>query len=86
MTRHGKVMIMEAGSRMGRDRKAEHRARMRRAGLRPLELWLPNDLIDRIDKMKSEELTSRDAVIIAVIQDTLHLQRPTKAEEQMMLL
>lgn len=71
---------------MERDRKADQRARMRRAGYRPLELWLPTQLIERIDRLKTEELSSRDAVIMAIIQDTLSEQRPTKAEEQMMLL
>ena len=34
---------------MAQDRKGNHRQRMRDQGLRPLEVWLPEPMIERID-------------------------------------
>ncbi len=36
--------------------------------------------------MKTEDLSSRDAVIMAMIEESLRVERPSKAKEQLMLL
>lgn len=77
---------MRQKSNVVRDRKADQRSRRRSQGLKPLEIWLPKALIARIDEMKTEDLNSRDAVIMAMIEESLRVERPSKAKEQLMLL
>lgn len=71
---------------MDAERKKQERARRRREGFKPVELWLPTSLIEKIDSMKNDEIASRDAVIIAVLQDTLTIARPVKSKDQLVLL
>ncbi|WP_073977797.1 hypothetical protein [Erythrobacter donghaensis] len=77
---------MRQKSNVVRDRKADQRSRRRSQGFKPLEIWLPKALIARIDEMKTEDLSSRDAVIMAMIEESLRVERPSKAKEQLMLL
>jgi metal-responsive CopG/Arc/MetJ family transcriptional regulator len=71
---------------MDAEKKRLQRERRRREGYKPVELWLPTNLIDKIDSMKNDEIASRDAVIMAVLQDTLNIARPVKSKDQLMLL
>ncbi len=71
---------------MDAEKKRLQRERRRREGYKPVELWLPTNLIDKIDSMKNDEIASRDAVIMAVLQDTLTIARPVKSKDQLMLL
>ena len=71
---------------MAQDRKAELRARRRKQGFKPLEVWLPASVIEKLDQMKTEEITSREAVIMALVQDTMDLKRPANAGDQLALL
>ena len=77
---------MRQKSNVVRDRKADQRSRRRSQGFKPLEIWLPKALIARIDEMKTEDLNSRDAVFMAMIEESLRVERPSKAKEQLMLL
>ena len=71
---------------MSRNSKAEQRQRLRKEGLRPVEIWLPSSIIEKLDAMKAVENTSRDAVIMALMQDTPDVPRPTRAGEQLALI
>lgn len=71
---------------MGQDRKADLRKRRRDQGFKPLEVWLHQDIISKLDQLKSEEIPSRDAVIMALIEDTLDLKRPVQSRDQPMLV
>ncbi len=71
---------------MDAEKKRIQRERRRREGYKPVELWLPANLIDKIDSMKNAEIASRDAVIMALLQDTLTIARPVKSKDQLMLL
>lgn len=71
---------------MDAQQKRLQRQRRRAEGYKPLELWLPSDLIDKIDSMKNEQIASRDAVIMALLEDTLTSARPSPSKDQLMLL
>jgi len=43
-------------------------------------------MIAKIDEMKTEDLNSRNAVIMAMIEETLLVGTPGKQKEQLMLL
>lgn len=66
-------------------RKAEQRRRRRAQGMKPLEVWLPEQLIREIDKLKTEETQSREAVIAALIAGTLREARPGRPQGQLAL-
>lgn len=71
---------------MDAQQKRLQRQRRRAEGYKPLELWLPSDLIEKIDSMKNDQIASRDAVIMALLQDTLTNARPSASRDQLMLL
>lgn len=77
---------MHRKSKVMRDRKADQRSRRRSQGFKPLEIWLPKAMIAKIDEMKTEDLNSRNAVIMAMIEETLLVGTPGKQKEQLMLL
>lgn len=66
-------------------RKAEQRRRRRAQGLKPLEVWLPEQLILEIDQLKTEQTHSREAVIAALIAATLQKARPDRPVASMAL-
>lgn len=66
-------------------RKAEQRRRRRAQGLKPLEVWLPEQLILEIDQLKTEQTHSREAVIAALIAATLQKARPGRPVASMAL-
>ena len=43
-------------------------------------------MIAKLDAMKTEEMSSRDAVIMALMEDTLDLKRPVRTRDQLALL
>ena len=53
--------------------------------MKPLEVWLPEQLIREIDKLKTEETQSREAVIAALIAGTLREARPGRPQGQLAL-
>lgn len=69
-----------------RNRKAKQRRRRRRVGLRPLEIWLPAAMIEMIDELKRDDLSSREAVIAAIVATTLSVRSPEPSEGQPMML
>jgi hypothetical protein len=69
-----------------RNRKADQRRRRRKDGLRPLEIWLPAALIEKIDQLKGDDLSSREAVIAAIVATTLSVRSPEPSEGQPMML
>ncbi|MEM6409953.1 MAG: hypothetical protein AAF683_00290 [Pseudomonadota bacterium] len=71
---------------MSQTRKAAQRKRRREEGYKPLEIWLPQDMIAKLDAMKTGEMSSRDAVIMALVEDTLDVQRPVRSGDQPALL
>lgn len=71
---------------MSQNRKAAQRKRLREEGFKPLEVWLPEGMIRKLDEMKTGEMASRDAVIMALVADTLELARPTRSGDQPALL
>ncbi len=68
-----------------RKRKAEQRRRRRRDGLHPLEIWLPSAMIEMIDQLKRDDLSSREAVIAAIVATTLSVRSPEPSEGQPMM-
>ena len=71
---------------MSQTRKERQREKRRNEGYRPLEIWLPQDMIAKLDAMKTGERASRDAVIMALVEDTLDLKRPARTRDQLALL
>jgi metal-responsive CopG/Arc/MetJ family transcriptional regulator len=71
---------------MSQTRKERQREKRRNEGYRPLEIWLPQDMIAKLDAMKTGEMSSRDAVIMALVEDTLDLKRPVRTRDQLALL
>lgn len=71
---------------MAKDRKIAHRQRRRAEGFKPIEIWLPNHMIAKIDQMKEMSFASRDAVIMALLEDTVGQKRPVPAGDQPALL
>jgi hypothetical protein len=69
-----------------RSRKADQRRRRRKDGLRPLEIWLPAAMIEKIDQLKRHDLSSREAVIAAIVTATLSVRSPEPSEGQPMML
>lgn len=69
---------------MSRDKKVSHRERLRAQGLRPLEVWLPERMIERIDAMKIEG-EGRDTTIAKLIAGTLEGRRPPEPTNQLQL-
>ena len=69
-----------------RSRKAEQRRRRRQDGLRPLEIWLPAAMIEMIDELKRDDLLSREAIIAAIVAQTLSVRPPETSEGQPMML
>ena len=69
-----------------RNRKAEQRRRRRKDGLHPLEIWLPAAMIEMIDELKRDDLSSREAVIAAIVATTLSVRSPEPSEGQPMML
>ena len=69
-----------------RSRKADQRHRRRKDGLRPLEIWLPAAMIEKIDQLKRDDLSSREAVIAAIVTATLSVRSPETSEGQPMML
>lgn len=55
---------------MPQDRKSVHRKRLREQGLRPLEVWLPQSIIQQIDELKVDG-DGRDATIAMLLTKTL---------------
>lgn len=68
-----------------RNRKADQRRRRRRDGLRPLEIWLPAAMIEMIDELKRDDLSSREAVIAAIVATTLSVRSSEPSEGQPMM-
>ena len=58
----------------------------RQDGLRPLEIWLPAAMIEMIDQLKRDDLSSREAVIAAIVATTLSVRSPEPSEGQPMML
>lgn len=75
-----------AAAEGARNRKADQRRRRRRDGLRPLEIWLPAAMIEMIDELKRDDLSSREAVIAAIVATTLSVRPPETSEGQPMML
>jgi hypothetical protein len=69
---------------MSQDKRASHRQRLRDQGLRPLEVWLPEPMIEQIDAMKTER-EGRDLVIASLIAKTLEGRRPPEQTTQLQL-
>ena len=58
----------------------------RQDGLRPLEIWLPAAMIEMIDELKRDDLLSREAIIAAIVAQTLSVRPPETSEGQPMML
>ena len=71
---------------LSQDRKAASRKRRGDEGFKPIEVWLPEHMIEKIDQMKEMSFSSREAVIMALLQDTVGLQRPVQTGDQPALL
>ncbi|MBY0303576.1 MAG: hypothetical protein K2W86_00300 [Sphingomonas sp.] len=71
---------------MAQHRKAEQRRKRRQDGLRPLEIWLPAAMIEMIDELKRDDLLSREAIIAAIVAQTLSVRPPETSEGQPMML
>jgi hypothetical protein len=69
---------------MGEGKRANHRQRLRDQGMRPLEVWLPEPMIERIDALKVMG-ESRDAIIAKIIAETLEDFRPSAPASQLQL-
>jgi hypothetical protein len=54
--------------------------------MRPLEIWLPAAMIEMIDQLKRDDLSSREAVIAAIVATTLSVRSPEPSEGQPMML
>jgi hypothetical protein len=65
---------------MAQHRKAEQRRKRRQDGLRPLEIWLPAAMIEMIDELKRDDLLSREAIITAIVANTLSVRPPETSE------
>lgn len=69
---------------MSQARKANQRQRLRQQGLRPLEVWLPKTMIERIDALK-EDGEGRDTVIEKLISSGFEPRGQTMAPLQLRL-
>ena len=87
VTGHGHTACTgQRSANMAQYRKAEQRRRRRQDGLRPLEIWLPAAMIAMIDELKRDDLSSREAVIAAIVATTLSVRSPEPSEGQPMML
>jgi hypothetical protein len=71
---------------MAQHRKAEQRRKRRQDGLRPLEIWLPASMIEMIDELKRDDLSSKEEVIATIVATTLSVRSPEPSEGQPMIL
>lgn len=69
---------------MAGDRRTNHRQKLRDQGFRPLEVWLPTDMIEQIDSMKDTG-QGRDAVIGKLLAATLNSARTAGNPNQLQL-
>ncbi|MGE4404371.1 antitoxin MazE-like protein [Pseudomonas sp.] len=69
---------------MSHSKKANHRERLRAKGLRPVEVWLPTPMIERIDALKLEG-EGRDTTIAKLIAGTLEGRTPPENTNQLQL-
>lgn len=87
VTGHGQTSCTaQRSANMAQHRKAEQRRRRRQDGLRPLEIWLPATMIEMIDELKRDDLLSREAIITAIVAQTLSVRPPETSEGQPMML
>ncbi|MDZ4274930.1 MAG: hypothetical protein U0995_02755 [Erythrobacter sp.] len=87
VTGHGQTSCTaQRSANMAQHRKAEQRRRRRQDGLRPLEIWLPATMIEKIDELKRDDLLSREAIITAIVAQTLSVRPPETSEGQRMML
>ena len=87
VTGHGQTSRASLRSaNMAQHRKAEQRRKRRQDGLRPLEIWLPASMIEMIDELKRDDLSSREAIITAIVAKTLSVRPPDTSEGQPMIL
>ena len=87
VTGHGQTpCTAQRSANMAQHRKAEQRRRRRQDGLRPLEIWLPAAMIEMIDELKRDDLLSREAIIAAIVAQTLSVRPPETSEGQPMML
>jgi len=70
---------------MSSDRKKEQRRRRRAEGFRPLEIWLPSEIIEKLDAMKTGAACSREAVILALVEDTVEVTGSISTGEPLLL-
>jgi hypothetical protein len=66
--------------------KAAERQRRREQGLKQLEVWLPEQLIAKIDEIKDRGFHSRDAVLMSLIAGTIEERKPARSTDQLALL
>ena len=66
------------------DRKAKMRKRLRNQGMKPLEVWLHEDLLAVIDNMKNAENQSRDSVIRTLLESSITAERQFAERRQAM--
>lgn len=87
VTGHGQTSRASLRSaNMAQHRKAEQRRKRRQDGLRPLEIWMPASMIEMIDELKRDDLSSREAIITAIVAKTLSVRPPETSEGQPMIL
>ena len=87
VTGHGQTYrTAQRSANMAQHRKAEQRRKRRQDGLRPLEIWLPAAMIEMIDELKRDDLLSREAIIAAIVAQTLSVRPPETSEGQPMML
>ena len=87
VTGHGQTSRASLRSaNMAQHRKAEQRRKRRQDGLRPLEIWLPASMIEMIDELKRDDLSSREAIITAIVAKTLSVRPPETSDGQPMIL
>ncbi|WP_374133388.1 hypothetical protein [Sphingomonas sp. 28-62-20] len=85
VTGHGQTSCTaQRSANMAQHRKA--RRKRRQDGLRPLEIWLPAAMIEMLDQLKRDDLSSREAVIAAIVATTLSVRSPEPSEGQPMML
>ena len=87
VTGHGQTSCTaQRSANIAQHRKAEQKRKRRQDGLRALEIWLPAAMIEMIDQLKRDDLSSREAVIAAIVATTLSVRSPEPSEGQPMML
>jgi|GEM_PF-1289707 len=72
---------------IAKERQSRSRDNKRAKGKSPIQVWLDENLIRKLDEMKTEEISSREAVLSALIAGTLHEERTTvQSRSQLSLL